>query len=145
MDFINARPGCHPALDYGDRGAGVLTRRSSACTRVRFCVQPCRPVSGNLVGKMSAVLPIRKFRARTRTTENRPEQAFRGSPGLDRTADTRFRKHAEGVTSRGAPCAKVLHGPRFWMSPVMGHSQACRSVVRRFVGIASAATRTTHV
>ena len=45
-----------------------------------------------LVGKLSAVLPIQKYCAPSRTTGNRFEQDNRGAPGLDRTADTRFRK-----------------------------------------------------
>jgi hypothetical protein len=55
-------------------------------------VGACRTVLPSLVGRMSAVLPIRKYCARTRTTGKRHMQAEDGAPGLDRTADTRFRK-----------------------------------------------------
>ena len=82
--------------------------------------------------------------ARRRTTENRPEQENRGAPGLDRTADTRFRNHAAGVMSGSAACAKVLHSPRFWAGSVVGYPQACRAVVRRLGGITSAVGRLTE-
>jgi len=65
---------------------------------------------------------------------NRHVQKRSGAPGLDRTADTRFRKHVEGVTSRSAPCVIVLHNPRFCGSWVLGCPQACWAVVKRLVG-----------
>jgi len=51
-------------------------------------------------------------------------QARSGAPGLDRTADTRFRKHAKDGIARSAPCAIVLHDPRFRESSVLGRAQA---------------------
>src|SRR5450759_2059861 len=68
------------------------------CCCVKHVPEPHTEVLLSLVGRMSAVLPILKYRARTSTTGNRHVQARRGAPGLDRTADTRFRKHEEGVT-----------------------------------------------
>src|SRR5665648_5631 len=88
---------------------------------------------------MSAFGQLLGIRARLRTIGNRPEQAKRGAPGLDRTADTRFRKPQEAVLARGASCAFVLHSPRFRAVLVVGRAQACWAVVRRLVGRLSAA------
>jgi len=52
-------------------------------------------------------------------------QVLCGAPGWNRTSDTRFRKHVEGVIGGGAPCAKVLHGPRFWVDSVLGWDRGC--------------------
>jgi len=80
-------------------------------------------VPPRVVGKLSAVLPIRKYGARTRTIGNRPEQEDDGAPGLDRTADTRFRKHATVVVGGSAACANVLHSPGFRASQVSCRAQ----------------------
>ena len=74
---------------------------------------------------------------------NRHVQKRSGAPGLDRTADTRFRKHEEGVVARIASYAKVLHGPRFCAGSVTSRAQACWSVARRLVGRTSAAASST--
>src|SRR5665811_101266 len=61
-----------------------------------------------------------------------------GAPGWNRTSDTRFRKHAEGVTGRSASCAKVLHSPRFCAGSVTARAKACWAVVMRLVGNSAA-------
>ena len=66
-------------------------------------------------------------------------QAISGAPGLDRTADIRFRKPAEGVTGHGGSCAIVLHDPRFWANLLLASGLAYWGVVRRLVGDAAAA------
>ena len=71
-------------------------------------------------------------------TRKRPVQHRSGAPGWNRTSDTRFRKHAEGVLASSLPCAIVLHGPRFLASTMLGRTQPCWAVVRRLVGNASA-------
>jgi hypothetical protein len=73
--------------------------------------------------------------------QKRTVQHHSGAPGLDRTADTRFRKHAEGVTGRSGPWAKVLHGPRLWTGSVTSRTQACWAVVTRLVGTSAAVVR----
>jgi hypothetical protein len=98
-------------------------------------------VTRTLVGRMSAILPLRKYYARTRTTGNRHMQARSGAPGLDRTADTRFRKHAAGVVSRSQPCANVLHSPRFGARSVIRPARPCCTVVGRLVDKMSARCR----
>ena len=65
-------------------------------------------------------------------------QVLCGSPGLDRTADTRFRKHEEGVIGCGGQYAKVLHDPRFWAGFMLSRVEPCWAVVGRLVGIAAA-------
>jgi hypothetical protein len=72
------------------------------------------------------------------TSESADLQECCGAPGWNRTSDTRFRNHAEGVTGGSASCANVLHSPRFCDVSVMGRAQPCWAVVRRLVGIASA-------
>ena len=66
-------------------------------------------------------------------------QARSGAPGLDRTADTRFRNDVAGVIARSVLCAIVLHGPRFRETSVLGRTHAWWAVVRRLVGRLSAA------
>ena len=78
-----------------------------------------------------------------RTPADRPKQksphaGSLGAPGWNRTSDTRFRKPQEGVVSRSAPCAKMLHCPRFLASTMLGRTQPCWAVVRRLVGRPSA-------
>ena len=104
------------SLDAADPGY----ERRTVLARARRCAE----VLLSLGGRMSAVLPIRKLCALVRTTGNRPEQAKRGAPGWNRTSDTRFRKHAEGVTGRSGLCSKVLHSPRFCADLVLARSQA---------------------
>jgi len=95
-------------------------------------------MSVRLVGKMSAILPIRQEIAASPKWESGDLQECCGAPGWNRTSDTRFRKHAEGVTGCTGSCAIVLHSPRFCASSVLGRTQACWAVVWRLVGIASA-------
>jgi hypothetical protein len=71
-----------------------------------------------------------------------PYAGILGAPGWNRTSDTRFRNHAELVAGRSRPCAKVLHGPRFCASLVLGSSQACWTVTKRLVGNVAAIVRT---
>ena len=52
-------------------------------------------------------------------------QAERGAPGWNRTSDTRFRKHAAGVTCSSQSDAIVLHGPRFWEVLVTACCRLC--------------------
>src|SRR5665647_2431616 len=73
-------------------------------------------------------------------SRSRPVQARSGAPGWNRTSDTRFRKHAEGVIARSALCAIVLHDPGFCASSVTFRAQPCWAVVRRLVGRMSGAT-----
>jgi len=121
---------CHPSMSRGTPLPFVLAG-----------VRLCRRVSLDLVGKLSAVLPLQKLCAGRHSTRNRPEQEKRGAPGWNRTSDTRFGNHAEGVTGRGGSCAIVLHGPRFCASSVLGRAQPCCAVARRLVGIAAATPR----
>src|SRR5450756_1055666 len=65
---------------------------------------------------------------------NRHVQKRSGAPGLDRTADTRFRRHVEGVTSRSAPCVRVRHDSWICVSWVLGWPQACCALVNLLVG-----------
>ena len=69
----------------------------------------------------------------------RQEQAVCGAPGWNRTSDTRFRKHAEGVMASGASWAIVLHSPGFREGAVMGCAVLCWAVRGRLVGGMSAA------
>jgi hypothetical protein len=57
-----------------------------------------------------------------------------GAPGWNRTSDTRFGKHATGVTGYIARCARVLHSPRFCRYALMLGSKAWRAVLCRLVG-----------
>ena len=91
-----------------------------------------------LVGNLSAILPIRKQIAGSPKMESTDLQERCGAPGWNRTSDTRFRKHAEGVIARGASCGNVLHSPRFCPSSVLWCAQACWAVVSRLVGNVSA-------
>src|SRR5674476_854804 len=84
------------------------------------CGGPCSTMLRSLVGRMSAILPKRKLCARPRTTGNRHMQARSGAPGLDRTADTRFRKPvlyplsyegAGGVYHRSGAPLRMRRGP----------------------------------
>ena len=51
-----------------------------------------RTVCGGLVGKMSAILPIRRSTTGLAGRRKWPEQGKAGAPGRNRTYDTRFRK-----------------------------------------------------
>ena len=78
------------------------------------------------------------------SARHRPVQARSGAPGGNRTSDTRFRKHEEGVVARSASCAKVLHGPRFCAGQVLRCARLCSAVTRRLVGRMSAMLRPTE-
>ena len=52
----------------------------------------CRSVSGSLASIMSAILARWTTLLTNAQTRKRPVQHRSGAPGLDRTADTRFRK-----------------------------------------------------
>ena len=69
-----------------------------------------------------------------RPKQKSPYAGKNGAPGWNRTSDTRFRKHVEGVTDGGPSCVIVQHGPRFWAGSVVGRAQACWAVMRRVVG-----------
>lgn len=69
---------------------------------------------------------------------NRQMQEKRGAPGLDRTADTRCRKHAAGVTIDAWPDAIVLHSPRFCATSALRHVLVWSAVTRSLVGCVSA-------
>jgi len=103
------------------------------------CVRPCRAVSVRLVGSLSAILPIRQEIAAQPKCESADLQESCGAPGWNRTSDTRFRKPKEGVIGGSAECANVLHSPRFCATSMLGRIQAWWAVVRRLVGISSAA------
>jgi hypothetical protein len=98
----------------------------------------------SLVGKMSAILPIRQEIAASPKCESADLQEGCGAPGWNRTSDTRFRKPKEGVMGRSAECANVLHSPRFWTASVLTCGQPCWAVVWRLVGIASAIKQLTE-
>ena len=68
----------------------------------------------------------------------RQEQAVCGAPGWNRTSDTRFRKHAEGVLDGGASWAIVLHGAGFWDGAVIARAALCWAVRGSLVGGMSA-------
>jgi hypothetical protein len=70
--------------------------------------------------------------------QKRTVQHHSGAPGLDRTADTRFRKHAASVTGRCRSDAIVLHSPRTAVSPVLPSAFRWSAVMSRLVGILSA-------
>jgi hypothetical protein len=82
-------------------------------TPVLACAVPLPEMPLSLVGRMSATLPIRQDSAAWPKGASAHLQAESGAPGWNRTSDTRFRKHEDGVVARIASCAKVLHGPRF--------------------------------
>jgi len=100
--------------------------------------RPSSGVTSCLVGRMSAFGPIRGRTAQAVAGESARVQVRTGAPGWNRTSDTRFRKHEEGVVARIASCAKLLHGPRFCAGSVLGRAQVCSTVVRRLVGRTSA-------
>jgi Integrase core domain len=114
---------------------------------------PCRPlrswravcpgaaVPTILVGRMSAILPIRQESGTQPRTESAHLQASSGAPGWNRTSDTRFRNHAESVMGCSGPCAKVLHRPWFCAGSVLGRGEAS---CRQDVGSASEETRKRH-
>ena len=94
------------------------------CCCVKHVPEPHTEVLLSLVGRMSAVLPIRKYCARARTTGNRHMQARSGAPGLDRTADTRFR-NSVGIVSLVVRCVRLC-------CTVQGCGRAwCWAVLRR--------------
>jgi len=115
----------HQVRASGMRGLQntVRSRRYAAAVMPRG--QASRLVMPSLVGRMSAVLPIQKYRARKRTTGNRPEQDKRGAPGLDRTADTRFRNRIRSCPE-GAGEAKWVTVPNARSEPA--HA-LCRPLV----------------
>jgi len=73
-----------------------------------------------LVGNLSALLPIRQEIAAWAKCESADLQESCGAPGWNRTSDTRFRNHEEGVMGCSAWCANVLHSPWFCAVSVMG-------------------------
>jgi hypothetical protein len=61
-----------------------------------------------------------------------------GAPGWNRSSDTRFRKHAAGVTGGGLRYAIVPHGPQSQANQMTGRARACSPVTTHSVGIAAA-------
>jgi len=58
------------------------------------------------------------------TTREATVQHRSGAPGSNRTSDTRFRKHTDGVTGCSYLDRIVLHGPRFCAVSVMSRIDA---------------------
>jgi hypothetical protein len=81
--------------------------------RVR-CPGPRRRRRGvplRLVGRLSAILPIRQGKSTSASKRKRPVQGKTGAPGRNRTCDTRFRKQGRAVLSRLRPRGWSLQSP----------------------------------